>query len=47
MIMPRRTPQDAKRAVLRAEAVGILIFLVLGFIIILVRYGRYIDWHVR
>lgn len=45
--MPRRTPQDAKRAVLRAEAVGILIFLVLGFIIILVRYGRYIDWHVR
>ena len=47
MIMPRRTPQEAKRAVLRAEAVGILIFLVLGFIFVLVRYGRFIDWHVR
>jgi hypothetical protein len=47
MIMPRRTPQEAKRVVLRAEAVGILIILVIGFILILVRYGRFIDWHVR
>jgi hypothetical protein len=47
MIMPQRSPQEAKRAVLRAEAIGILIFLVVGFIFILVRYGRYIDWHVR
>jgi len=47
MIMPQRTPREATRAVLRAEAIGILIFLVLGFIFILVRYGRFIDWHVR
>jgi len=47
MIMPQRTPEQAKRAVLRAEAIGILIVLVLGFIFVLVRYGRYIDWHVR
>ncbi|MGZ4787341.1 MAG: hypothetical protein ACXVZX_02405 [Terriglobales bacterium] len=47
MIMPQRTPEEAKRAVLRAEAIGILIFLVLGFILVLVRYGRFIDWHVR
>jgi preprotein translocase subunit Sss1 len=47
MIMPQRTPQEAKRAVLRAEAIGILILLVVGFILILLRYGRFIDWHVR
>jgi len=47
MIMPQRTPEQAKRAVLRAEAIGILIFLVVGFIFILVRYGHYIDWHAR
>ena len=47
MIMPQRTPREAKRAVLRAETVGILIFLVLGFIFVLVRYGRYIEWHAR
>jgi hypothetical protein len=47
MITPQRSPQEAKRSVLRAEAVGILIFLLLGFVFILVRYGRYIDWHVR
>ena len=47
MIMPRHSPEEAKRAVLRAEAIGILIFLVLGFIFVLVRYGRYIDWHAR
>ena len=47
MIMPRRTPEEAKKQVLRAEAIGILIFLVLGFIFILFRYGRFIDWHVR
>lgn len=47
MIMPRRTPEEAKRAVLRAETVGILIFLALGFIFVLARYGRFIDWHVR
>jgi hypothetical protein len=47
MLLPQRPPREAKRAVLRAEAIGILIFLVLGFIFILIRYGRYIDWHVR
>lgn len=47
MIMPQRTPEEAKRSVLRAEAIGILIFLVVGFVLILVRYGRYIDWHAR
>lgn len=47
MIMPRHTPEQAKRAVLRAEAIGILIFLVLGFVYVLARYGRFIDWHVR
>jgi len=47
MIMPRRSPKEAQRAVLRVEAVGILILLVLGFVFVLVRYGRLIDWHVR
>jgi hypothetical protein len=47
MIMPRRTPEEAKRAVLRAETIGVLIFLLLGFAFILVRYGRLIDWHAR
>ena len=47
MIMPQRTPEEAKRMVLRTEAIGILILLVLGFIFILVRYGRFIDWHAR
>ena len=47
MIMPRRAPAEAKRAVLRAETLGILIFLVLGFVFILVRYGRFIEWHAR
>jgi len=47
MIMPQRTPEEAKRAVLRAEALGILIFLVLGFVFVLVRYGRFIAWHAR
>jgi hypothetical protein len=47
MIMPRQKPEAAKRAALRAEAVGILIFLVLGFVYVLVHYGRFIDWHVR
>jgi len=47
MIVPRRKPEEARMDVLRAEALGILIFLVLGFIYVLVRYGRVIDWHVR
>jgi len=47
MIMPRRTPEEAKKQVLRAEAIGILIFLALGFIFVLIRYGRFINWHVR
>jgi hypothetical protein len=47
MLMPQRSPQNAKRSVLRAETIGILIFLVLGVVFVLVRYGRYIDWRVR
>jgi hypothetical protein len=47
MIMPRRTPDEAKHAVLRAEALGILIFLVLGFVFVIARYGRFIAWHAR
>jgi hypothetical protein len=47
MIMPGRTPEEAKKQVLRAEAIGILIFLVLGFVFVLIRYGRYIAWHAR
>jgi len=33
--------------VLRVEALGILIFLVLGFVFVLIRYGRFIAWHAR
>ena len=47
MIMPQHTPEEAKRRVLRAEAIGILIFLVFGFAYVLLRYGRFIDWHAR
>jgi hypothetical protein len=47
MFLPRRTPEEAKKQVLRAEAIGILIFLVLGFVLVLIRYGCFIDWHAR
>ena len=47
MIPPRRSPEDAKRAILRAETLGILIFVLIGVVLVLLRYGRYIDWHAR
>ncbi len=47
MIPPRRSPAEAKRAVLRAETVGIIILALLGFAITLLRYGRFIDWNAR
>jgi preprotein translocase subunit Sss1 len=47
MIPPTRSPREARHQVLRAETIGILIFVVVGFIIVLVRYGRYLNWHAR
>jgi preprotein translocase subunit Sss1 len=47
MIAPRRKPEQARRAVLRAETIGILIVVLVGFVIVLLRYGRFIDWHAR
>ena len=43
----RRSPQQARRDVLRAETIGILIFVLVGFAIVLLRYGRFLDWHAR
>jgi preprotein translocase subunit Sss1 len=44
---PSRSPREAHLQVLRAETIGILIFVVVGFIIVLARYGRYLNWHAR
>jgi hypothetical protein len=37
----------ARRRVLRAETIGILILVMLGFAVVLVRYGHFLDWHAR
>jgi len=47
MIPPRRSPEEAKKSVLRAETIGILIFVLAGVALVLIRFGRYIDWHAR
>jgi hypothetical protein len=47
MIAPLRSPKQARRAVLRAETIGILFFVLIGFVIVLVRYGHFIAWHAR
>jgi hypothetical protein len=47
MIMPQQTPKEARNRVLRAEAIGILILVAIGFAIVLLRYGRFLDWHAR
>jgi hypothetical protein len=47
MIVPRRSPKAARNAVLRAETIGILIFVAIGFAIVLLRYGRFLNWHAR
>jgi hypothetical protein len=47
MIMPKHSPKKARNRVLRTEAIGILILVVIGFAIVLLRYGRFLDWHAR
>ena len=47
VIPPPRSRKAALQQTLRAETIGILIFVVVGFIIVLVRYGRYLNWHAR
>ena len=47
MVPPRRSPEEARRAVLRAETIGILVLAVLGFAIVILRYGRFIAWNAR
>jgi hypothetical protein len=47
VIPPRRSRSSALQQTLRAETIGILIFVIVGFIIVLVRYGRYLNWHAR
>ncbi len=47
MNLPSRTPKEARNAVLRSETIGILIFVIIGFAIVLFRYGRFLNWHAR
>lgn len=47
MIVPQHSPKEARRAALRAEVIGTIIVLVIGFIIVLIRYGRFLDWHAK
>jgi hypothetical protein len=47
MILPSRTPKEARNAVFCAEIMGILIFVIVGFAIVLLRYGRFLNWHAR
>jgi hypothetical protein len=42
-----RSSKAARNRVLRAETIGILIIAIIGFVIVLVRYGRFLDWHAR
>lgn len=43
----RSNGSDCRRAVLRAETIGILIFILVGFAIVLLRYGRFLNWQLR
>ena len=47
MVVPRISAREARNRVLRAETIGILIFAIVGFAIVLLRYGRYLNWHAR
>jgi preprotein translocase subunit Sss1 len=47
MTLPVRSAREARNRVLRAETIGILIFAIIGFVIVLLRYGRHLDWHAR
>ena len=42
-----RSSKAARNRVLRAETIGILIFVIVGFVIVFLRYGRFLDWHAR
>lgn len=42
-----RSEKAARNRVLRVETIGILIIVIIGFVIVLLRYGRYLDWHAR
>ena len=44
---PVRSAKEARNRVLHAETIGILIIAIIGFVIVLLRYGRYLDWHAR
>ena len=44
---PLRSEKEARNRVLRAETIGILILVIVGFVIVLVRYGRVFNWHAR
>ncbi len=47
MTQPIRSEKEARNRVLRAETIGILIIAIIGFVIVLLRYGRYLNWHAR
>lgn len=47
MPSPDRSEKAARHRVLRAETIGILIIAVIGFVVVLLRYGRYLNWHAR
>jgi hypothetical protein len=39
--------EDGRRRVLRTETIGIIIFVLIGFVIVLLRYGRFLNWQLR
>jgi hypothetical protein len=45
--MNSRLNEDSRRKVLRAETIGIIIFVLIGFVIVLLRYGRFLNWQLR
>lgn len=47
MPSPPESEKAARHRVLRAETIGILIIAIIGFVIVLLRYGRFLDWHAR
>ena len=47
MPTPVRSEKEARKRVLRAETIGILIVVLIGFVIVILRYGRFLDWHAR
>jgi preprotein translocase subunit Sss1 len=47
MIVPQQSPKEARNRVLLAEAIGILILAIIGFAFVILRHGRFLNWHVR